>query len=177
MPGEGKEVVVGIFGVDAALDGVPAQLDVFLLEGQLLAGGDVQLQMHEVEAGYKLRNRVLHLQSGVHLQEVEIALLVDKELDGPGVEIVRGFAHANSDFAHAAAHIFIDDWRRRFFQHFLMPALYRALTLAEVDDVAMLVAENLHLDVPGVDDQLFDVDFVVAEGALRFAARGLVRRM
>ena len=33
-----------------------------------------------------------------------------------------------------------------------MAALHRAVALAEVDDVAMAVAEHLHLDVPRLDD-------------------------
>ena len=42
-----------------------------------------------------------------------------------------------------------------------------------MDDVAALVAEDLHLDVAGALDQLLQIDLVVAEGRLGLAAAGL----
>jgi hypothetical protein len=36
----------------------------------------------------------------------------------------------------------------------LAAALHRALAFVEVDDVALMVAHNLHLDVPRRDEQL-----------------------
>ena len=155
-PGEGKKLLSGIFGIDAALDGVAAQLDVFLPERQLLARRHAKLQMHQVEAGDELGHRMLDLQAGVHLEEVEVAVLVDQELDRAGVLIVGGLGHAHRDLAHAAAHVLVDDGRGRLFQHLLMAALHRALALAEVDDVAVLVAEDLHLDVARIDDDLLE---------------------
>ena len=52
-----------------------------------------------------------------------------------------------------------------------MPALQRALALAEIDDVPMFICQNLYFDVARVEDRLFDIDLAVAEGALRLAAR------
>ena len=49
----------------------PLQLDVLLREGQLLAGGDADHLLDQVEAGDQLGDRVLDLQARVHLQEVE----------------------------------------------------------------------------------------------------------
>ena len=46
------------------------------------AVGDLQLQLHQVESGGGLGDRVLHLQPGVHLQEEELAVVVGEELDG-----------------------------------------------------------------------------------------------
>ena len=54
-----------------------------------------------------------------------------------------------------------------------MTALHGAFALAELDAVAVLVGEDLHLDVARVDDELLDIDFVVAKRALRFALRSL----
>ena len=39
-----------IFRIDAALDGVPLQVDVALLDRQLLAACDTDLQLHDIEA-------------------------------------------------------------------------------------------------------------------------------
>src|SRR5208283_5015981 len=55
-----------------------------------------------------------------------------------------------------------------------MAPLHRTFTLAEINRIPMLVAENLHLDVARVGDELLQVHLVVAEGALSLAARVLV---
>ena len=65
----------------------PADLDVVLGERQRLARGDAQLLLDEVDAGDQLGHRVLDLQPGVHLEVVELAVLVE-ELDGAGVDVV-----------------------------------------------------------------------------------------
>ena len=56
-----------------------------------LARGDADLPGDEVEPGHELGDRVLHLQPGVHLQEVELAVLVE-ELDRAGVVVAAGLA-------------------------------------------------------------------------------------
>ena len=55
--------------------------------------------------------------------------------------------------------------------HLLVPALHRAVALAEVDHVPPAVAEDLHLDVAGLLDELLDVDRAVAEGRLGLRPR------
>ena len=53
-----------------------------------------------------------------------------------------------------------------------MTALHRALAFAEVNQVAVLVAEHLDFDVARVLDQLLDVNAAVAKGAQSFARGG-----
>ena len=71
----------------------------------------------------------------------------------------------------ACAHLGMqrDQRRRALLHHLLMAALDGALALAQVDHVAVAVAEDLDFDVARALDQLLDVDFGVAEGALGFA--------
>ena len=49
-----------------------------LREGQPLSGGDADLPLHQVQPGDQLGDRVLHLQAGVHLQEVEAGAFRDR---------------------------------------------------------------------------------------------------
>ena len=51
-----------------------------------------------------------------------------------------------------------------------MAALQRAVALAEVDGVAVLVGQHLELDVARVAEVFFEVHGVVAEGRLGLAA-------
>ena len=56
-----------------------------------------------------------------------------------------------------------------------MPALHRALALVEVDDVPLVVAEDLHLDVAWRDEQLLQVELPSpkAASASRWRLNGL----
>ena len=118
---------------------------------------------------------MLHLQARIHLQEVEVLLLIDEELDRSGICVSGGLGDANRDLTHPAAHVGIDDGRRRFLDDFLMAALDRALALAQIHRVAVLVGKHLHLDVARIDDRFLDIDFAVAERTFRLAARALQR--
>ena len=74
--GGGEEALGGVLGVDAALDGVAVVLDVGGGERERLAGRHAELLGDEVELGHLLGDAVLHLEAGVHLQEPELAVLV-----------------------------------------------------------------------------------------------------
>ena len=60
---------------------------------------------------------------------------------------------------------------RRDLDDLLVAALHRAIALVQVEDVAVLVAEDLHLDVLGLADKALEEYRVVAERALRLGAR------
>ena len=72
--GRGGEVLGRVLGVDAALDGVAAQLDVVLADRELLAGGDADALAHDVDARDHLGHAVLDLDAGVHLEEEVLAV-------------------------------------------------------------------------------------------------------
>src|SRR5258708_21940964 len=84
-PGRGHEGV-RILGVDAALDRVAFLHDVLLAELELHARGHADLLLHDVDAGDELGHRVLDLDARVHLDEVELVVLVE-ELEGPGAAV------------------------------------------------------------------------------------------
>lgn len=99
-PGAGDEAVVWVFSVDAALDGVAGERHVLLPEPQRLPGGDTELGEHQIEPGHHLGHRVLHLQAGVHLEKVEVAVGIDQELDGAGVGVAHGARQPQRRLAH-----------------------------------------------------------------------------
>src|SRR5438046_4010062 len=112
---------------------------------------------------------MLYLEAGVHLEEVEISVGVDQKLGRPGA-VVTGFSRdPDRGVAHRGAHLGIggDQGRRALFDDLLMAALQRTLALPEVNQVAMLVAEQLDFDVPRILEHLFDVYLAASEGALR----------
>ena len=107
-----RKAGIRVFGVQARLDGVAAQRDLVLREGQGLARGHAQLPLHQVQARDHLGDRVLHLQAGVHLQEVVVQVLVDDVLDGAGAAVVDRLGGQHRVAAHGFAHGGAHDRRR-----------------------------------------------------------------
>ena len=164
-PGEGRELV-RVLGVDAALDGVALQLHVALLDRQLFAARDADLLLHDVDAGDHLGDRVLDLHARVHLDEVELAVLV-QELEGAGAFVADLAARLGAALADAQPRARIDVRRGRFLDDFLVPALHRAVAVAEIDRVAVLVGEHLDFDVARLLQKFLEIDRRVAERRLR----------
>ena len=148
------------------------EADVALLDRQGRARGDADLLVDEVDAGDHLRHRMLDLDAGVHLDEVELAVLVE-ELDGAGAAILQVLHRLGADIADALAHLDIEGRRGAFLPDLLVTALERAVALAEMDGVALAVAQHLDFDVAGLFEVFLDIDCVVAEGGFRLGSRRL----
>ena len=159
-----------ILGVDAAFDRVAADHDVVLRPRQALAAGDAQLRLDDVDARDLLGHRVLDLHARVHLDEVELVVLV-QELQRAGAAVADLAAGRDADVADRLALLGRDARRRRLFDDLLVAALQRAVALAEVHHVAVVVGHHLDLDVARLLQELLHVDLGVAEGRQRFALR------
>ena len=88
-PGGWQEIIIRIFGVDAAFDGMTVEFDIFLFVAQLPSARDADLLRHNVHACDHLGDGMLHLQAGVHFKEIKILVFVYQEFDCPGVDIVH----------------------------------------------------------------------------------------
>ena len=64
----------------------------------------------------------------------------------------------------------VDGRGRGLLDHLLVAALHRTVALEQVQDVALLVAYDLHLDMPPVLDEPLDEERIVTESGQRFAA-------
>src|ERR1017187_379727 len=172
LPRRGRELL-RMLGVDAAFDGVPTMHDGALqYVGQLLARGDHDLTLHQVHVGDHFGDRMLHLNTRIHLDEVEPAVLIHQEFDGAGIvvaDLAQRFAEDVSDFlAQFRRH----PHRRGLFEQLLMAALNRALALSQTDNVAVLVPQDLKFNVTRILDIALQIEITVAEGG-----RGLRLRL
>lgn len=166
----GRRELVRILGVDAALDGVTLQDDVLLAEAQLFIGCHADLLLHDVDAGDHFRDRVLDLHARVHLDEVELAVLI-QELERAGAAVADLLAGIGAAVADALDQAARDVRCRRFLDHLLVAALHRAVALAQPDGVAVLVGQDLDLHVARILQELLHIDFRVAEGTAGFFTR------
>ena len=170
-----QEVIARVLGRDAALERVAARghvrllADADLLVKQRIALGNQNLRTHQINAGQLLGDRVLDLNARVHLNKVVVAGLVHQKLDR-----ARGhIAHMPRDFdcvrIQAGPQLLGYAPRGRKLDHLLVAALERAVALEQMDDIAVLVTQHLHLDVLGLDEELLNKDILVAERLLRLA--------
>mmetsp|Transcript_41879 Transcript_41879/g.72734 ORF Transcript_41879/g.72734 Transcript_41879/m.72734 type:complete len:797 (+) Transcript_41879:128-2518(+) len=164
-----QEASQRILGIDTTLDGTAVGIQMGVLGEtvrDLLAGGNVQHVLHQVLTGDQLGDGVLHLQSGVHLQEVKVLLGVGKHLHGTGGAVVGGLAQQDGLLLHQTAGGRGQQAGRRLLHHLLVAALHRALSLGKSHDIAEGIGDDLDLDVVGVLDESLDQHAVIAEGAL-----------
>ena len=94
----------------------------------------------------------------------------------PGAAIAHVGHRLGDDAAHPLALFGRDDGRGRFLEHLLVAALERAVALAEMDRVALAVAEHLEFDVARIAEIFLHIDGGVAERRLGLAAGLLHQR-
>jgi len=173
--GVGGEVGQGVFGGDAALDGVTPGFDGFLgrdadFRGvQGVALSDIDLALDNVDTCGHFGDGVFHLDARVHFDEVVPVLAVHKEFDGTGVGVLNSAGDFKGVLMKVGSEFGGDAEGRGEFDDFLVAALDGAVSFVEVNDVAVVVAEDLDFDVFGAFEVFFDEDVVDAEGFLGFA--------
>ena len=113
------------------------------------------------------------LDARVHLHEVVRAVLVEQHLHGARAEIADRLRAEHGGVAHLLAQRRRHGRARRLFNQLLVASLDGAVALAEVDAVAVRVAEDLELDVARPLEVFLDVDGAVAERGERLGARHL----
>ena len=103
---------------------MPAQHDVVLLPRQCLARGNPQLRFDQIDARDDFRHRVLDLDTRVHLDEVELAILI-QELERACAAIADCATGFDDALAHLGSLRRRDAGCGRLFDHFLMASLQR----------------------------------------------------
>ncbi len=144
------------------------QADLVLLQRQGFARGDAQLPFDQVETRDHLGDRMLHLKAGVHLHEPDAVWAqalagVGDEFDRSGADVAHGLGRLHRGGGDGGAGGLVHAGGGSLLDHLLVAALQGAVAFVEVDDVALAVAEHLHLDVARAGDVGFEQDAVVAE--------------
>src|SRR4029078_8039609 len=153
--------------VDSALNGMSVKSYVFLAKRQFLAGRDQYLRLDDVYPGDHLRDRVLHLNSGIHFDEEEFALFI-KELEGTCAAVPDFAAGVNAALPDAPPLLPRNKRRRGLLDYFLVPALHGAIPVTQIDSVAVFIGKDLYLDVTRSLEKLFHIYGGVAEGRFCF---------
>ncbi len=83
-----------------------------------------------------------------------------------GVLVIDRLRQLDRGPAHGLAHGRRDEGRGRFLEQLLVAALDGAIALADMDDLAVAVGQDLEFDVVRILDQLFEIERAVVEGLL-----------
>ena len=129
---------------------------------------------HKVLAKDRFGHRVFHLKTGVHFDEIELALFIE-ELDGASACVFDAGNRIGTGFTNGCAFFRCDAGAGGLFEYFLVAALQGTVTFAQMDRVAFAIAEHLNFDVARRGQVLFDVNFVVAKVRLAFGTRCIER--
>src|SRR5439155_3190445 len=103
--------------------------------------------------------------------------VIDEELDRPRVAVAGFLRDPDRRLAELLAEAFVDPRPGRLLDQLLVPALHRAVALAEPHDAAVSVRKDLHLDVTRAHDCLLQIERRLPEGGGRFPRRALPRRV
>ena len=102
-----------------------------------------------------------------------MSALVEQKFQRAESDVADGFDSSADVFDEGVAHFRGDSWRRRFFDELLMAQLHRTIALAEADDVAIFIGEDLKFYMARRIHTFFQIERTVAKSraALRFRCR------
>lgn len=112
---------------------------------------------------------MLDLDAGVDFDKVVTVLLVDKELGGACVAVLDVPGDLDSVVQNSLTNIFGKVGRGSNLDDLLVATLDRAVTLEQMDAVALSISEELDFDVPWTLNESLDEDSSVTKRALGFA--------
>ena len=100
-----------------------------MLVCERLTGGDEQLRLDDIDAGHHLGDRMLHLQTRVDLDKVEITVFV-QELEGSRPAVPNLETRVYTALTDLRAQLLGNARRRCLLDHLLVAALHRAVALS-----------------------------------------------
>ena len=121
-----------------------------------------------------LGDRMLDLEPGVDLHEIVVFVAVQQKFDGAGIGVVGRLGRLDRGLADLLRQFRRQVEGRGDLHQLLVAALDGAVPGTEMDGLAVLVGDDLHLDMLGVEHHLFQVDRVVVEGGHGLLAGDLV---
>ena len=162
------EVAAWILSVQSHFDRMAVGHDIVDAEGEWLASGYAQLLPHKVDTRRHFGDRVLDLDTSVHLEERKCPVRTQQELDGASTDIADGLRQGDGGLGHGGPCFRRDAWGRSFLDQFLVATLDGAVSVPNGDDVALAVCHQLHFDMPGIIQVAFQVDLRVGEETAGF---------
>ncbi|MNP31457.1 hypothetical protein D3C76_1245770 [compost metagenome] len=119
----GRDKTERIFSINPAFDRMPPKCDLALIDRQRETLSDQQLFTHDIHSCYQFGYRMFNLNSGVHLDEKELTVLIE-EFERAGAPVTNQLACLHTALADECNSLSIDAWCRGLFNNFLMASLH-----------------------------------------------------
>ncbi|KAI6766709.1 hypothetical protein HG531_011931 [Fusarium graminearum] len=163
------ETLGRILSCDTALDGKATSRDAILSKTELVqssTSSNLNLGGNDIDSGNLLSDRVLDLNTRVDLNKVVTVLLVNQELRSACIAVAGCLGQSDSVGKNV-----VTDFRgkilgRSNLNNLLVSSLDGAVTLVQVDDVAVVVTEKLDLNVLGLVKEALNEYSAVTKGSL-----------
>src|SRR5690606_2582357 len=136
-----------------------------LTQGEFFPRGDEDLLLDKVDAGDHFGDRVLHLNTGVHFNEVELTVFVE-ELERASATVLHATAGFCAPFTDTFDEAARNSWRRGLLDHLLVATLHGAVALAQPQRIAATISQHLHFNMARVLEELLHIDFWIVERSL-----------
>src|SRR3990172_11318138 len=149
-------------------------VDGLLTHRQGLPFSDMNLFTDNVDPRDNLRNGMFNLKSRIHFEKMEILLLINEELHGPGIRVAGLFPQPHGCDAHCTSCSIIDDRRRRFLDNLLVSPLDGSIPLTHILHIPVMVGEYLNLNMMGIFDIFLYVDPLVGKSLFCFRLGHLI---
>ena len=112
------------------------------------AHGNLQLDGRDVHARHHLRCGMLDLQARIQLQERKLVRVrCIQPLDGAGRHVPHQLGKAHGGLLHALPRLRRRDRDGRLLNDLLVAALHGAVSAKQADDLAVLISQQLHLEM------------------------------
>ena len=147
-----------------------SDFNIILTEVQLLTVCNLNLLFYNIHTGNKLGDWMLNLHPSVHLHKVEFTLgFIKQKLNCTSIFIADRLSSPNSCFTNLLTQGFPNRHRWTFFQHLLIITLQRAIPLAQVDHMPLLICQNLHFNMARWIDDSLHIHGTITKGRFGFA--------
>src|SRR5262245_23026942 len=107
---------------------------------------------------------MLDLNSRVHFDEKELtACRIEDKFHRAGIDVIECLDQGDGCLRHPLTSLLVEHRRRRLLHKFLMPALHAAVTLTQMDVIAVSVAEYLNFDMADLRKKPLEVDLRISK--------------
>ena len=139
------------------------------MKRKLFKGGDLKLQLDQIHAADHLGDGMFHLDSSIHLHEVElVSIRVEQELHRSSIPVLQRLQQTNCSRMNALSCTFRKGNCRRLFHHLLVPTLQGTVTLSKVKNFTVSIAQYLHFNVARSFNKTLQIERSISECLKRF---------
>ena len=159
-----------VFRSNTALNGFTPVLQIFLFRNphfrtvEAVPFRNTDLGLYNINAGNGFRNGMFYLNTGIHFNEVIIAIPGHQKFYRTGAEIVDIFHERDGRATDFFPQGRIHKSSRRHLHHFLVTALDGAVPFEQVHHFALFIGQDLHFNMLGILQIFFQINLFAAKG-------------